>query len=819
MRQGVTAHGTADDQSSSEGVTKRATARAWRLLCRLVAPRMRRPRPSPVSGVERGLTTLGIVWEGLWLLPDPSLWPMNQDSTIEAVLIAGVFITWVAVVLTAFGPLASRLRRVRAQVVNVCLLFAAGGALLHFGPLIDVEAATSVAAWQSGASLINLACALTGLLLVTAVAVPVVLGVVLVEAALLLKELPTAPVASDRMSTVLYPTYALAMGAAAIGARRGLWAAARRSEEARAGLEFAETQAQALRGLQRRMKEQQRLLHETVLNTLTAIARGGIGGSAHDVSRTRVRCAESALVLRTLSSAELAIPATGSRDWAADVMAGIQPLVDMGVHVDLRGQATGRPIPDPAYGAMVVAVREALSNVARHAHADSVVLSVSVTTDVGARRDHWIVEVRDDGRGFDAASASWRFGLNSAIVEAMEDIGGRANVTSIVGEGTCVTLVWSTSPESRASIVLGESATSVNALGAPVLVSFGIFSLISMLFTISEFEFWRIAVAGFLIALVAGFLLVWFGRAGTLPPVLVVALCIATPLVYRFQQLGLGNGVGSPWSDWSSEAIVALLLIVAGTGPWWGWIAALAAWLLTQGDMVAELIRPGTAVIIAGALFARSVRANDRAYAAAMRQRVKEEASSTGDEVSIRALGRRYRMLDESSAVTLLEGIAQGSLDADDAGVRAACGLEEHYIRTVMRIDPAKGALHAFASQLAVHAHHRGIMLDVDLTTAPWVRRGELLALRNSANRAISYAMSGVPARLSARIEREVLMVRLVVGVALGDQAAVVDETGPGHLFWYADPADGTLILEASYTAAPGPSTPVEGRGVGHLHA
>ena len=804
MRQGVTVQAAADEQSSNEGVTTRITQRTGQLASRLLAPRRLRPRPSPISGVERGLATLGIVWEGLWLLPDPSLWPTNQDSTVESTLLAGVFITWVVVLLTAFGPLASRRRRLRAQIVNVCLLFAAGWALLHFGPVMGSDGVTSVADWQSGASLINLACALTGLLLVAVVAVPVVLGVVLIETVLLLNELPSVPTASDRVSVVLYPTYALAMGAASVGARRGLWAAARRSEGARAGLEFAEAQALALRGLQRRMREQQRLLHETVLNTLTAIARGGIGESANDVSRTRARCTESALVLRTLSSAELAIPSTGSRDWAADVMPGIQPLVDLGVHVDIRVHVTGRPIPDPAYGAMVVAVREALSNVARHAHADSVVLRVSVTTDVRARRDHWIVDVRDDGRGFDAASASRRFGLKSAIVEAMEDVGGRATVTSTLGEGTCVTLAWSTSPESRASTVLGESATSVNALGAPVLVSFGVFSLLSLILTISDFEFWRIAVAGFLIALACGFLLVWFGRAGTLPPVLVIGVCIATPLVYRFQQLGLGDGVGSPWSDWSSEGIVALLLIVAGTGPWWGWIAALAAWLLTQGDMVAELIRPGTAVIIAGALFARSVRANDRAYAAAMRQRVKEEASSTGDEVSIRALGRRYRTLAESSAVVLLEGIAQGDIDANDADVRAACGREEQFIRSVMRIDPADGPLNAFAAQLAILAHRRGIILDVDIATAAWMRRGEFIPLRSAANRAISRAITGAPARLSARIEREVLVVRLVVPVAQEDQAAVVDGAGGQGLSWFEDPADGTLILEATFAAKPG---------------
>jgi hypothetical protein len=90
-------------------------------------------------------------------------------------------------------------------------------------------------------------------------------------------------------------------------------------------------------------------------------------------------------------------------------------------------------------------------------------------------------------------------------------------------------------------------------------------------------------------------------------------------------------------------------------------------------------------------------------------------------------------------------------------------------------------------------------VLDVDIAEASRVRRGELLLLRISAHRAISHAMPGIPARLSARREGEVLMVRLVVSVAAVDQAAVVDGADLRGLSWDADPADSTIILEASY--------------------
>ncbi len=796
MRQGATATSTPREQSSAERigerVGQRVTERAWGIMSRLPRAR-RRPRLSPVAGVQRGLATLGLVWEGLWLLPDPTLWPTNQASVHASVLVAGVFVTWLAVVLTGVGSWASPRLRFKAQATNVSLLFAAALVLLIDAP------AGSAGAWQPGASLLNLACALAGLLLVMRVAIPLIVGAALVELGILAVELSQASTSGDWMSALLYPVYALAMGAAAVGARHGLFAAARRSEGARAALERAEAQSQALRGLQRRMREQQRLLHETVLNTLTAIARGGVGHSSEIRSRMRERCAESAIVLRALASAEFSIPSMGTRDWAADLRPGTQPLVDSGVLLDISVQPGGGRLPDEVYGAMVGAAREALSNVARHAQAETVVMNVSVATDARARRQRWTVEIRDDGIGFDSESAPSRFGVSSAILQTMEDAGGVAHVTSSVGNGTSVTLTWMTAPESRASVALGESATSVNALGAPVLLSFGVFSLLSLLLTMPGYQYPTVAAVGFSIAFVCGGLLIWFGRARALPSILVLGICIVVPLVYRLQIIGLGAGESNSWSDWSSEAIVALLLIVAGTGPWWGWIAALAAWLLTQGDMVAELLRPGTAVIVAGALFARSVRSNDRAYAAAMRQRVREEASSAGDEASLRAMARRYSALSESCAATLLEDIAGGSADPDDAGVQASCAFEEQFIRTVMRIDPASSSLQALVLQLAIRAHHRQVELHVDIGEAPALGGGRLLMLRLAANRVIGCALPGVPARLSARFEGEGFVLRLVASVAEVDRPLVVGLPDVKGIAWHADPEQQEILLEAMF--------------------
>jgi two-component system NarL family sensor kinase len=81
---------------------------------------------------------------------------------------------------------------------------------------------------------------------------------------------------------------------------------------------------------------------------------------------------------------------------------------------------------------------ESLRNVAAHADASNV--EVTVARDDG----HAHLVVRDDGRGFDAATRARRRGeghLGLALVEDLAaHLGGRADVRSAPGEGTVVEL-------------------------------------------------------------------------------------------------------------------------------------------------------------------------------------------------------------------------------------------------------------------------------------------------------------------------------------------------------------------------------------------
>ena len=97
------------------------------------------------------------------------------------------------------------------------------------------------------------------------------------------------------------------------------------------------------------------------------------------------------------------------------------------------------PLPESVLSALCGAVRESLTNAAKHADATKVI--------VFAERDddgRTFISVRDDGKGFDLAtmSDSGRRGVLHSIRKRMDDVGGRSEIVSTPTEGTEVRL-WS----------------------------------------------------------------------------------------------------------------------------------------------------------------------------------------------------------------------------------------------------------------------------------------------------------------------------------------------------------------------------------------
>jgi signal transduction histidine kinase len=202
------------------------------------------------------------------------------------------------------------------------------------------------------------------------------------------------------------------------------------------------------RNIERR--EHERLLHDTVLNTLTALARQGAGHVADAVAR----CQHDV----TLMEQALRHPCDlGAERPSGSLVAAVQAVVTerrargMTVHVEVTGDlpaGSGLAIPARAANAMADATREALANVAVHSGTSEAWVEVSLAAlDSGATGGGAgggaRVTVRDQGAGFDPDHVGLaRLGLRRSITERIADAGGTAAITSAPGAGTEVSLCW-----------------------------------------------------------------------------------------------------------------------------------------------------------------------------------------------------------------------------------------------------------------------------------------------------------------------------------------------------------------------------------------
>ncbi|MGH3189252.1 MAG: sensor histidine kinase [Streptosporangiaceae bacterium] len=189
-------------------------------------------------------------------------------------------------------------------------------------------------------------------------------------------------------------------------------------------------------------REQERLLHDTVLNTLTALARADSDDVADvaEVAEVVSRCR------RDVALIEAALSDPGDKDAAEphrNLVAGIRAVAaemrtrGLKVHVEVTGDGTPA-VPVQVAAAISNAAREALSNVAAHAGTADAWVEVNLVTPRPLR-----VTVRDRGAGFDPARVDWaRLGLRRSIIERTADCGGRASIRSAPGQGTTVSICW-----------------------------------------------------------------------------------------------------------------------------------------------------------------------------------------------------------------------------------------------------------------------------------------------------------------------------------------------------------------------------------------
>ena len=283
-------------------------------------------------------------------------------------------------------------------------------------------------------------------------------GAVLITAA---GPVSSSPVAASAML--------LAVAAAAWCGRWVLW---RWATGADAALVQADDNSRAQyvvlsRNIERR--EHERLLHDTVLNTLTALSRAS-GGTAGVIGRCRHDVTLMEFVLGGPGArADAPEAPRGGLAVAIEAVASEMRARGLDIQVQVTDAGPGAPagaavVPVPVVVAMAHAVREALANVASHAGTTeaSVEVSPAVPGGQGVAPYGVCVTVRDTGLGFDPASIDpARLGLRRSIIERVADWGGQASIQSRPGHGTVVCLRWPATADA------GQQAAASSSMGLP----------------------------------------------------------------------------------------------------------------------------------------------------------------------------------------------------------------------------------------------------------------------------------------------------------------------------------------------------------------
>jgi signal transduction histidine kinase len=228
--------------------------------------------------------------------------------------------------------------------------------------------------------------------------------------------------------------------------RRELYGRAAEADAALEEADHAASEQYVILSTNTERREHERLLHDTVLNTLTALARAGRDDVAEVVNRCRQ---DLALVEGALGDPDEL--AAGTRRPSGDLLGEVRAVVadmrarGLDIHLDMEDEGVSG-IPPRVTTAISNAAREALSNVAAHAGTGEAWVQVRLTAHAGDARApcHLQVIVRDRGTGFDPARVDddARLGLRRSITERTADCGGQASIWSAPGQGSVVHMSW-----------------------------------------------------------------------------------------------------------------------------------------------------------------------------------------------------------------------------------------------------------------------------------------------------------------------------------------------------------------------------------------
>ncbi|MFK4791506.1 sensor histidine kinase [Microbacterium sp. ZW T5_56] len=618
------------------------------------------------------------------------------------------------------------------------LAFGLGALILPRAP--ELSALASATTWQ-----LNFASFMMGALVLSALAVPVTLATTLICALMI----AASPHGEDPRFTISLALVQVLIVTVTRLALASLLEYVNSTDRSITESELEREEAALQRHTITQMSEQIRILHDTAINTLGAIANGNSGVS--DMGQVRAQCARDVTLLRQLRGERLSLP----DDDILDIFRqpGLQ-VTRTGLDDDELRAATEQ-LPAAVTRALLGCVREAQTNAMKHSGADEMEISTSV---VGPALR---IALRDTGHGFDVAAVlqasvveSWGSGPHarkttgfvSSIHERARANGFDARVTSVLGTGTTVLLTVPLRFEADdAGTTTHHGFRGVGATSRRVATHRAAASLISR-----AGMFWAVgATLGSAILLIAGstnlhlaqfpmigfmvlaLVIVWRTPAGTAPATTTIWLTLCMCAVFLLS--GAASGFGSQgWTQWNAIAATApyVLLLAHGVAPRYLAVAGATAALCIAAAVaaVAPVSANGARVTLTAGIITLAVggmwsaiqvqilRLNGRAAAA--RDALFQARMTTELASGAQRIHGRWVDAGLDNAVRLLSAIANGEIAADDPASREACVVEERYLRQLSQIGPDLIHLGPELVPTLLYARSRGIDYTLRVTSA-----------------------------------------------------------------------------------------------------
>ncbi len=461
--------------------------------------------------------------------------------------------------------------------------------------------------------------------------------------------------------------------------------------------------------------EDARVLHDTVINTLAALASGGAAVS--DATAVRERCARDIATVRALrDGAEPLTDDGGLRGASYDTRVEVR-------HLGLTDDALARieaELPVARLRALRRATTELVQNAAKHAGVDEVVVRAD------DRDGDLVVTVADEGVGFDGRVGSG--GLATSVLSRTQEAGIDVRVDTAPGRGTRVTL---TVPRGDAD---GPGAGSDIAgvvqhlrRRACLLYAAGV---AAMGFFLSVNNHPGEATPDYLMATLAalGAALAWqtTRHRDRMPWWTVAVLSGAAGTAFALSAAAVDFGREEPVL-WQAVGATGLLIVVAELSPrraaavWAGGVyavvvVAVAALSGRQSTDQAETIvltagAAGLGLLAAWRRFQGTVgeigvrAAADQSAAWADRTRLAEREAAERSRA-------RWRDAGLNRSLELLEA-ARSADDPGNTALRHKCAIEEAYLRQLTLLHPDLVHVGQWFARALNEAHDSGVRLVV----------------------------------------------------------------------------------------------------------